>query len=85
MKAIECKYYGPTNTRGSKIVASDSDGNKIAIPYPHELSGTDVYARAAIALCRKMGWKGTLVSGGLKKSEVFCFVDSDKYDIERDI
>jgi hypothetical protein len=27
MKAIKTKFKGPTNTRGSRIVASDEDGN----------------------------------------------------------
>ena len=73
MKAINTVYNGPTNTRGSRITASDEDGNRITIPYPHELSGMDVHAKAAVALCNKMGWKGTLHGGGLKDCYVFVF------------
>ena len=35
MKAIITKYIGPTDTRGSRIKASDEDGNSITIGYDH--------------------------------------------------
>lgn len=72
MKAIQTKYHGPTNTRGSRISATDG-GNKVTIPYPHELSGELVHRKAAEALCAKMGWQGELVSGSLKTGYVFVF------------
>ena len=73
MKAIKTVYRGPTNSRGSRIIASDEDGNRVTIPYPHELSGMDVHAKAAVELCRKMKWTGTLHGGGLKDCYVFVF------------
>jgi len=73
MKAIKTVYHGATDTRGAKIVASDGDGNRVSIAYPHELSGMDCHAKAAAALCAKMGWKGTLHGGGLKGCYVFVF------------
>lgn len=82
MKAIVTKYHGPTNTRGSRISAQDSDGNRISIPYPHELNGDDCHALAAAALCRKMGWPGELIGGGTRTGCVFVFADSDRYTIE---
>lgn len=74
MKAIVTKYHGPTDTRGSRIVATDSDGNRASIPYPHELSGEACHKKAADALCAKMGWSGELIGGGLKNGYVFVFV-----------
>jgi len=74
MKAIVTTYHGPTDTRGSRIVASDSDNNRASIPYPHELSGEACHRKAADALCAKMGWKGELIGGGLKNGYVFVFV-----------
>lgn len=73
MKAIVTKYHGPTNTRGSRITASDEDSNKITISYPYELSGEAVHRAAAQALCDKMGWRGMLVGGSLKHGYVFTF------------
>jgi len=73
LKAITTKYLGPTDFRGSRIKASDEDGNSITIPYPHELSGEAVYRKAAEALQQKMGWRGTLICGSLKNGYVFVF------------
>ena len=73
MKAIRTKYLGPTNTKGSRIRASDEDGNSITIGYPHELSGEAVHRAAAEALCAKMNWAGAMVAGSLKDGYVFVF------------
>jgi hypothetical protein len=74
MKAIQTKYHGPTNTRGSRISASDLDGNRVSISYPHELSGEAVHRKAADALCEKMGWNGALIGGAIRNGYVFVFV-----------
>ena len=74
MKAIFTKYHGPTNTRGSRISASDEDGNRVTISYPYELSGEDVHRKAAEALCLKMNWNGAnLIGGAYAKGYVFVF------------
>jgi hypothetical protein len=73
MKAINTKYKGPTSTRGSRIIASDEDGNKVTTSYPYELSGEDCHRKAADALCAKMGWTGELIGGSLKNGYVFVF------------
>ena len=78
MKAIVTKYHGPTDFKGSRISASDSDGNRVFISYPHELSGEAVHRLAADALCKKMGWTGKLVSGWTKEGYVFVFTGEDK-------
>ncbi len=74
MKAITTKYIGATNTRGSRIVATDCDGNKATIGYPHELSGEACHRKAADALCEKMGWKGEMIGDGTKDGYAFVFV-----------
>lgn len=74
MKAIVCKYIGPSNFKGSRIKAYAEGGNSITISYPHELSGSDVYKLAAVALCKKMKWEGPLIEGGLPNGDyVFVF------------
>lgn len=73
MKAIKTVYHGPTNTRGSRIVASDEDHNRISIPFPYDLDGMDAHAKAAVALCVKMKWEGVLHGGGFKDCYVFVF------------
>lgn len=75
MKAIMTTYHGPTNTRGSRISAKDEDGNKVSIPYPHELSGEAVHEKAARQLMEKMNWTGTIKGGGYKNHYFFVFMD----------
>ena len=72
MKAIITKYHGPTNTRGSRISATDSDGNRVSISYPYD---RDPHRAAAAALCAKMRWSGTLVQGGTSNGAVFVWYD----------
>lgn len=73
MKAIITKYKGATDTKGSRIIASDGDGNRVTIPYPHELSGEAVHHAAAVALCEKMKWDKELLGGGTKDGYAFVF------------
>jgi hypothetical protein len=75
MKAILTKYLGPSNCRGARIAAFDSDGNRVVISYPHELTGEEVHRAGADALCKKMGWSGKLVGGSLKYGYAFVFLE----------
>jgi hypothetical protein len=67
MKAIQTKYHGPTNAKGSRISAKAEGIGRIYIPYPHELSGVDCHRKAAWTLMDKLGWNKSynLVSGAL--------------------
>lgn len=75
MKAIRTRYRGATGLGGSRIYASDGDGNSCYISYPHELaSGEPAHRAAAEKLCAKLGWTGRLVGGWLGGNEyAFCF------------
>jgi hypothetical protein len=77
MQAIITKYFGPTNSRGSRIKATCAAGS-VTISYPHELSGQACHRAAADALVQKMGWNdahyGGLMGGQLPSGEyVFVF------------
>ncbi len=75
MKAIQTRYYGPTNTRGSRIKAWAEGVKSVSIPYPHELSGEDVHRAAADKLAAKYGWDNALIGGGLPNGDyAFCMV-----------
>ena len=74
MKAIETKYLGPTNYHGSRIKATDNDGNSVTMPYDYELNSYENYRLAAVALAEKMGWKGNISGGYTKKGMVWVFV-----------
>jgi hypothetical protein len=75
MKAIITKFHGPTYTKGSRISATDDDGNRVMTSSNHALSSDDRHDAAALALCRKMGWKGRLVRGWLKNRVVYVFLN----------
>ena len=63
MKTIRTHYWGPTERHGARIKATDSDWNRITVPYDH--AAANPHDVAAVALCRKMGWSGTLVRGSM--------------------
>lgn len=52
MQAILTKYYGPTNFRGSRIVAKCERG-QLTMPYRHELNSDENHVEAARLLCEK--------------------------------
>lgn len=69
-KAIVTKFIPPTSFNGARVAASDSDGNRVVIGWSDSLS----HSKAALALCEKMGWEGTLVQGWTKTGCVFSFL-----------
>ena len=75
MKAIVVKYFGPTNCRGSRYIATAEGGHRVSLSANDALSAQGNKDAAAIALCRKLGWvRHGLVSGGLPNGdEVYCF------------
>jgi len=64
MKAIRTRYHGPTNTRGSRISATDSDGNRVTISYDYSLNSDKLHEKAAYTLMEKMMWPNEVVGGG---------------------
>jgi len=77
-QAIETKYHGATNTKGSRISATSASGVKVYIHYPHELSGVDCHALAAEKLALKLDWlklgeefEGKYIAGGTRAGYVF--------------
>jgi hypothetical protein len=64
MKAIRTRYAGPTNTRGSRIIASDSDGNRAVMSYQHQYNSDELHRMAAQKLMDKMGWPNEIIGGG---------------------
>lgn len=78
MKSIECHYIGPSDTKPARIVATDGD-NRIVVSYhvQNEQASSlpdSAYRRAAIALCRKLGWNsGRMIGGHTKRGMVFVW------------
>jgi len=69
MQAIRTKYMGPTNHRGSRIVAECSAG-RVIVSWLYDLGDLENHVKAAEALRSKLGWEvathGRLFTGTLK-------------------
>jgi hypothetical protein len=75
MTAIVTTYHGPTNTRGSKIIADAGMKRRVSVSYDYAMNTEDNHAAAARALCAKFDWTGDLRSGGRERGFVFVFAD----------
>mgnify|MGYP001766509437 CR=1 FL=1 len=77
MQAIQTRYIGPTNTRGSRIRAWCAAGS-IVIPFPYEADSQQAAHRiAAEALQHRLGWTGDnygQLLGGCLPSGDYAFV-----------
>jgi hypothetical protein len=78
MIAIETRYVGPTNTKGSRIIASTVNGQRLTMS-TGMMTGSDYdnHKEVAEALATKYRWlyDGTrLVGGGTKAGYCWVFV-----------
>ena len=83
MIAIECKFLGPTNTKGSRIKAS-ANGHSITRPYDHAL-GDKSFGTVACEFARTfLDWTpdDTLIEGWTSKGRVFVFAETaDRWNV----
>lgn len=67
MKAIRTRYIGASNHHPARILVDDGDGNRLTVAadsVDYELSRREEgHVRAAMALCARMQWTGTLQGG----------------------
>jgi hypothetical protein len=77
-KAITTRYAGPTNTRGSRIIASAAKV-RVTMPYCHKYDDTRNHLEAARMLASKLGWHARFVGGRTDNGDcVFTsYIDSD--------
>jgi hypothetical protein len=79
-QSIETKYHGATNTRGARISARATNGDRLSIPFPHDARSTeDAHAQAALALARRLQWEGDMLAGSTARGYVFVFADAPRY------
>ncbi len=68
MVTIETHYLGPTDYRGSRIVARTANGQRLVRPYDHALDIDDNHAAAAVDLADRMtvdhAWPPIRLHGG---------------------
>lgn len=70
MDSIRTKYIGPTNYRGSRVVAATGDvrpstgrPDRLVMSWRDDLDSEGNHKRAAEALARKLGWYGSWAAG----------------------
>ncbi len=69
-QAIETKYLGPTNSRGSRVVASAQAG-RLTLAWDDALNSDENHRRAALALAERYGWSTNWVGGGTRTGYVW--------------
>ena len=75
LRSIITRYLGPTDCRGTRIVADAGKGARLTMPYDHALNTNENHAEAAKALCLKMGWdKVQAIYSGGHESGVYVHV-----------
>lgn len=81
MQAIQTRYFGPTNVRGSRVKASAQAGS-IMLDWDDALDSDANHCAAALALARKLNWTyGTWHGGGMPKGDGCVFVCADRPDM----
>ena len=83
-QAIVVTFIGPREGRGGSMIGprfkATADAGSISVPSPRGTHGVDAAAIVAVELARKLGWKGTLVGGGLPKNGGYVFVFDHPHD-----
>lgn len=73
MQAIETKFFGPTNFKGSRIKAECAAGS-VTVGYDHALNLEENHIAAAKALVAKLDWSMKEIHTGCLKSANYCHV-----------
>lgn len=73
-QAIETHYRGPTNHRGSRIIATTLGGHKLTHQWAYELGIDGNHYAAAEALRAKLDWPS--IKGGGSTAKGFAWVTS---------
>lgn len=74
-QAITTRFVGPTNSKGSRIIAK-CEARMMIVPYDDALDIDENHAAAALKLFRAMGWDqyNDLAMGGTRDGYVFVQV-----------
>jgi len=81
MNTISTKFYGPTNTKGSRIVARTATGKRFTQDFLHSLNAEENHWKAAQSLAQKLQWSGTLIQGTTEQGYVFVFANDTHREI----
>ena len=72
-QAIQTKWLGPTNTRGSRVRAW-CNARSLTIGWDHSLNIEGNHQAAAMAVAKLLGWDGEWFGGALPNEQGYAFV-----------
>jgi hypothetical protein len=70
-QSIETRYVGPTNHRGSRIIATTPGGHKLTHAWNYEFNIEANHYAAAEALRAKLDWPSIKAGGSTAKGYAF--------------
>lgn len=73
-QAIETRFLGPTNTKGSRVVAVSCGGSRLITDWDHAMDASENHIAAANRLAARLEWNGQMRTGTLKNSYVHVFI-----------
>ena len=79
MQTIKTKYHGPTDKRGTRIIARASGGydqrhaTSIVHNYDHIYDAEDNHRLAAEKLLKALRWQGEMIGGSLPDGYIWVF------------
>lgn len=65
-QSIVTKYIAPTNSRGSRVNATASEGASVTVSYGNEPTDDMEHVKALTELVNKLGWHGEWHCGAVK-------------------
>ena len=68
-QAIQTRYFGPSNVRGSRIKAF-ADAGSVTLSWDHRLNPEGNHIAAAKTLASKLGWHGNYFGGTLPNQDM---------------
>src|ERR1700749_1692009 len=71
---ILTRYIGPTNRRGSRIVADAGLKRRVILDYQPGLSSDQNHDLAARGLAMLFKWKGDLIKGHMENGRAYVFL-----------
>jgi len=84
MQAIQTKYLGPTNHRGSRVKAACEAGS-MTVSWDYALNVEENHKAAANMLKTKLGWKGSLETGWLPNKQGLCHVFTEAHSLASEV
>ena len=70
-QAIETRYVGPTNHRGSRVIATTPGGHRLTHNWDYSLGIEGNHHAAADALRAKLDWPAIVAGGSTRRGYAF--------------